>query len=164
MASITGGRILDGDPDRVNLFETAGTQLPVTSRPLTRPLMLVWLAVFLLDVAVRRLAVDVRAVGRGVAGWLRPRRGDARGEMLDRLQRTHERTRKQLSRRADSTEAARRLEAASQDRTEPPKTQAPVPQGPAPKEPDKPASAPEGGAVSHIEQLLRARRKAQDKD
>ena len=164
VASITGGRILDGDPDRVNLFETAGTQLPVTSRPLTRPLMLVWLAVFLLDVAVRRLAVDVRAVGRGVAGWLRPRRGDARGEMLDRLQRTHERTRKQLSRRADSTEAARRLEAASQDRTEPPKTQAPVPQGPAPKEPDKPASAPEGGAVSHIEQLLRARRKAQDKD
>jgi len=163
VASISGGRILEGDPNQVDLFDAAGTQFPVTSRPLTQPLMILWLAVFLLDVAVRRLAVDVRAMARKVLAWFAPRRrGDTQEQTLERLQQTHERMRKQLS-RSDAAAAARRFEATDQDRTELPKTQAPEPAmpRPAPKEEEKPAAAPKDAIASHIDQLLKAKRKAQ---
>jgi hypothetical protein len=163
VASITGGRILEGDPNQVALFETAGTQFPVTSRPLTQPLMLAWLVIFLLDVAVRRLALDMRAVGRRIRTWVRPGRTVARPQQtLDRLQQILERTRKQLSRQTDATVAGRRFEAAAQDRTELPKTQSPEPVQPGPEEKDKPAVPRKDVPASHIDQLLKAKRKAKE--
>jgi uncharacterized membrane protein len=168
VAKMTGGRIIEGDPNEVHLFETAGTQFPVTSLPLTQPLMLAWLAVFLLDVAVRRLALDVRAMGRAVVSWVRPRRSAARQQQtLDRLQEIRERTRKQLSRKGGSAAASRRFEASPGDRTDLPKTETQPPSAPAAQPAARKDEKTPGGKdapASHIDQLLKAKRKARDKD
>ncbi len=166
VAKITGGRIIEGDPNEVHLFDTAGTQFPVTSLPLTQPLMLAWLAVFLLDVAVRRLALDVRAMGRAVVSWVRPRRSAARQQQtLDRLQEIRERTRKQLSHKGGSAAASRRFEAAPGDRTDLPKTETLPPSIPAAQPVARKDEETPGGKdapASHIDQLLKAKRKAKD--
>ena len=69
---MTHGRVLplDSDPNEANLYDSAGLKFPETHLPLVRPLMLAWLALFLLDVAVRRVIVDVRGALRRVRAWL----------------------------------------------------------------------------------------------
>lgn len=64
VAQASGGRILDADPERAELFSRAGLARPVTAMPLTLPLLLAWVVAFLLDVAVRRIAVDFAAIAR----------------------------------------------------------------------------------------------------
>ena len=61
---IGNGRTLGSDPNRVNLFEQAGLDFPKTSLPLTKFFMLLWLGVFLLDIAVRRVVIDFKAIFR----------------------------------------------------------------------------------------------------
>ncbi len=61
VSRIAGGRILPADPNAANLYDYAGLSFPETNLPLLRPLMLAWLGLFLLDVAVRRVVIDVRA-------------------------------------------------------------------------------------------------------
>ena len=64
LAEATGGRILSAKPENAELFSRAGLTKPVSALPMTIPLLLAWVAVFLADVAVRRIAVDFAAVAR----------------------------------------------------------------------------------------------------
>ena len=64
VAEITGGRILDTDPKKADLFSRAGLVKPRLALPLTIPLLLAWVVLFLADVAVRRVAVDFAAIAR----------------------------------------------------------------------------------------------------
>jgi len=66
VASITSGRLLDTRPEQADLFARTGLVPPRAFTPLTRPLFIVWVVLFLLDVATRRIAVDVRAVARRI--------------------------------------------------------------------------------------------------
>ncbi|OPX24257.1 MAG: hypothetical protein B1H04_02440, partial [Planctomycetales bacterium 4484_123] len=82
VAAATGGRVLSGGDDRTDLFDRSGVQFPYTAVPLSRYFLIAWVVLFLLDVAVRRVVVDFRALARRAAGWvrsLRPRRASAEG-------------------------------------------------------------------------------------
>ncbi len=166
VAASTGGRVLGGDPSKVNLFDRSGLRFPETPLPLTRPLMLIWLGLFLLDVAVRRVALDVRSAARRVGaalGRLRPRR-DAAGRTLARLQARRRQVRDRLVARGRKGAAARRYEA-PEGGPEPPelplaeqRPEAPaVEQG----EAQRPTEQPED--ESHLGRLLRAKRQARDR-
>jgi uncharacterized membrane protein len=64
VAEITGGRVLDTDPKKADLFSRAGLVKPRSALPLTVPLLLAWVVLFLADVAVRRVAIDLAAIAR----------------------------------------------------------------------------------------------------
>jgi uncharacterized membrane protein len=66
VAEITGGRILNTDPKKADLFSRAGLVKPQSAQPLTIPLLLAWVVLFLADVAVRRIAIDFAAIARGL--------------------------------------------------------------------------------------------------
>ncbi|KPK35170.1 MAG: hypothetical protein AMJ65_17560, partial [Phycisphaerae bacterium SG8_4] len=167
VSEITGGRVLGSDPNQASLFEYEGLKFPKTQMPLLRPLMFVWLALFLLDVAMRRVILDLRAMARRVASVVRLRRGEAKADKtLERLQARRRRFRDQLDARKAAF-ASRRYQANAEyegelpvaDTARPPRTQ---PE----KESEKPApaKAEEGEGSAHIQRLLRAKRKAADQD
>jgi hypothetical protein len=59
IAATTGGRVLDlARPGEANLFDRANVPARITSVPIFLPLMLLTLALFVLDVATRRVAWD----------------------------------------------------------------------------------------------------------
>jgi Ca-activated chloride channel family protein len=163
VAKISGGRMLNTQDSRTNLFEKAGLKYPEIQLPIAPWLMGAWMAVFLLDVAVRRVAVDVVAIRRRVVGWLRPKARRARpDETLDQLKRTHAKMQEHFeSRRTDTR--GRRYEgdtkAGAQMPTMPtgPSAETPKPKAEEAK-PVPPKAA--GPTAAHIDQLLKAKRKA----
>lgn len=62
VASATGGRVLAGDPRADELFSRTGLTMPVTLRPIWLAVALVSFALFVLDVAVRRVRIDLPAL------------------------------------------------------------------------------------------------------
>jgi len=162
VSRITGGRVLSSDPNRADLFDYAGLKFPETQLPVTRLLMLIWLAVFLLDVAVRRIAVDFRAAARRFALFVRYGRTERKTDKtLERLRLTRKKIHEQLT-----SGAAGRYEADEQYVGDLPTAQAPPQTRPAAEEPPKktePKKAEADDDQSHIQQLLRAKRKAADR-
>jgi len=168
VARITGGRVIGGDPQQAKLFDKQGLSFPKTATTLTKPLLLVWLVLFLLDVAVRRLAVDFRAAARRVGAWVwRTRRSQEAGETVDRLRQRREQTRRQLDRAQDKAVAAKRYDAPdgstpvelpSADLA-PPRPAKPEAATPEPAE-KKPKAPPES---SHLQRLLKAKQKSRDR-
>ena len=146
-----------------NPFEKEGLKYPQTQLPIAPWLMGAWMAVFLLDVAVRRVAVDVTAIRRRVMGWLRPKVRRARPDaMLDQLKRTHAKMQEQFeSKRAETSQ--RRYEGELKSDTELPTTPTgPTAEKPAAKIEETKPAAPKvtPPSAAHIEQLLKAKRKA----
>jgi len=64
VADTTGGRMLPNQPEKADLFSRAGLSAPRAFVPLTKPLFLAWVILFLLDVAIRRIAIDLQAIAR----------------------------------------------------------------------------------------------------
>jgi hypothetical protein len=89
VAEASGGRMLDaGDPRSADLYSRESLVATASIRPLWRPLLVLLLAVFLLDVAVRRIAWDWASTWRWLvqrldqwAGLLRPREVSAGATM-----------------------------------------------------------------------------------
>ena len=168
ISEISGGRILDSDPNRANLFDHTGLKFPETQMPLIRPLMFIWLALFLLDVAVRRVLLDIRAIGRRIALSLRYRRGRHKEDKtLEQLKLRRQKVRDQLSVRSREPSASRRYQADEKFEGELPMAK------PSPKvEVEKSVSQktdtlkdsriPSESQASHIQRLLKAKRKAGD--
>ncbi len=159
VSRITGGRVLSSDPNQAELFDYAGLKFPETQLPVTRLLMLIWLAVFLLDVAVRRIALDIRAVARRIALFVRhPLAERKTDKTIERLRLTRKRIHEQLT-----SDAARRYEADERYVGDLPTAQAPPQAGPAtegPRKKTEPKKVETDDDQSHIQQLLRAKRKA----
>ena len=163
VSDISGGRILGSDPNQADLFDYAGLKFPETELPLLRPLMLIWLALFLLDVAARRIILDVRAIARRIALFVRLKKPERKTDQtLERLRARRQTLRDQLSaRKAD--QSARRYQTSEDYRGEMPttetvkrteakeekKTEKPVPKKVEPSEDS-----------SHIQRLLKAKHKA----
>jgi len=172
VSEISGGRILGSDPNQANLFDYTGLKFPSTQMPLNRPLMFIWLVLFLLDVAVRRVVLDVRAIARKVAVLVRLGQAESKGDQtLERLRLRRRKLRDQLLARSADADAWRRYEADEKFKGELPTRQAPPEAKPAGvTKPEKPASeqteaqriAAEQGP-SHIQRLLKAKRKATDR-
>jgi len=161
ISRITGGRILSSDPNQANLYDYTGLSFPETNLPLLRPLMLIWLALFLLDVAVRRVIVDVRAPLRRVKAWvLSATRRAERDETISRLQARREKLRQQWSARTADTVVSKHYEGAEKYEGEllsaQTQSEAKAPEKQEAKKPEKEAPPRE---ASHIDQLLKAKRK-----
>jgi predicted secreted protein len=164
VSDISGGRILGSDPNQADLFDYAGLKFPETELPLLRPLMLIWLALFLLDVAARRVIIDIRAIARRAASFVRLKKLEQKTDQtLERLRARRQTLRDQLSARKAGQSASRRYQASEDYRGEMPtaetvkraeanvekKAEKPVP---------KKAEATED--TSHIDRLLKAKHKA----
>jgi uncharacterized membrane protein len=166
VSEISGGRILNPDPNQAGVFDYTGLEFPETHLPLLRPLMLAWLALFLLDVATRRVALDVRAMARRVAVFVRTIRGERKPDRtLERLRAARSKLRDQLGARAAEAASSRRYVARKEYEGDLPMAQSsqspgrPVEKKARPPSPERAKGPAEG---SHIEQLLRAKRKAAD--
>lgn len=172
VSDISGGRILSSDPNQANLFDYTGLKFPETQMPLNRPLMFIWLALFLLDVAIRRVVLDVRAMARKVAVSVRFGRAEGKGnQTLERLRIRRQKLRDQLLPRSADAEASRRYEADEKFKGELPSRQAQPqakaagetrPEKPAPEQTEAQRTAAEQ-RPSHIQRLLKAKRKATDR-
>jgi len=173
ISTLTRGRMLNPDPTQAEIFSHDGVRYPKTYLPLTTPLLLIWLAVFLLDVAVRRIALDTRAIRHRVAIWLGKAQGaTAQEAMLSRLQAVRRDVRNRLSRTAPSSLAQQHYEPESIPDETPPLPLADVAQPvdvsrsspqvqAAQSSAARPATAAEGD--SHINRLLQAKRDAYKK-
>jgi uncharacterized membrane protein len=166
VTDITGGRILGPDPNQAELYDYAGLKFPETEMPLLRPLMLIWLALFLLDVAARRIILDVRAIAKRAVSFVLLKKTDLKDDLtLDSLRARRQTLRDQLSTRKADESASRRFQAAEDYRGEMPAIETEKPVEPkAEKKPDK--TVPEKTKAetldesSHIQRLLKAKHKA----
>ena len=162
VSKMTHGRVLplDGDPNDVNLYDSAGVKFPETYLPLARPLMLAWLAIFLLDVAVRRVVVDGRAALRRIKAWLTRTARREEDQTISRLQAQRQKLREQWSARNTQAAVSKHYEGAEKYEgellTAEPKRE---PQKPKEEEMKAPESPKKRVEATHIDQLLQAKRK-----
>jgi uncharacterized membrane protein len=164
VSEISGGRILGSDPNQADLFDYAGLKFPETEMPLLRPLMLIWLALFLLDVAARRVILDIRAIARRAASFIRLKKSERKADQtLERLRARRQTLRDQLSARKADQSASRRYQAGEDYHGEMPTTETvkraetKVEKKPEKSVPEKAETIEES---SHIQRLLRAKQKA----
>ncbi len=166
VSDISGGRILSSDPNQANLFDYTGLKFPETQMPLLRPLMFIWLALFLLDVAVRRVILDIRAKARRVASFVRLARAERKTDQtLERLRLRRRKLRDQLLAREAHAVASKRYQASEKYQGDLPIAEAAQKAEAQPeKKPEKPVpdKTDAGEDSSHIQRLLRAKRKAAD--
>jgi Mg-chelatase subunit ChlD len=168
VADLTGGRVLPvRDPDAAALFDPATMSFPKTALPLTRPFFLVWVVLFLLDVASRRIAVDWRALWRRAAARLPLLNRKARkgGATIDALRIRRQKLREKLRKRA-APAAGRRFEAQAGDETELPVETAPEPDKPPPppqRKPPAPAKPEAEQPQTHVGRLLQRKKQARKK-
>lgn len=112
VAALTGGRVLERDPVKDALWSEQGLTRPVSTRAIWMTVAVCGLGLFLFDVAVRRVRIDVlaglRAVRRGLA------KGEAKpaGEQLGSLREARAQAQARLTQRAvEATVASRKFEA-----------------------------------------------------
>jgi len=161
VSAISGGRVLPSDPNRADLYSRAGLTLPQTQLPTSKPLMILWLALLLLDVAVRRVAIDWRAVVRRARELLLRRGARKSDETIERLKVTRSKVRDRLTSHAVQS-AGRRYEASADYKAPIPETDITKP-----AEPEAPPKAeqalPTEEDKSHIQKLLKAKRRAHER-
>ncbi|TVQ33979.1 MAG: hypothetical protein EA376_00920 [Phycisphaeraceae bacterium] len=98
VAELTGGRILDPNPDIAELFSRENVVIPMATRSIWLALALAAIGLFLADVAVRRVRVDLRAGVRVVKKAL-SRQRTASERPIDAMRAARERARGVLDER-----------------------------------------------------------------
>lgn len=166
VAALTGGRVLALGDTAAPLFDRTGVRFPQWSTPIRQGLALAWLALFLLDVAVRRVAIDFRAVARALAARLpRWRKAQARDATLDQLRLRRQQHMDQVRHRTaeQRQQAARRFEPADLPADEVKIDSAPsAPAAPIAPQTTPAASKPAGEPsrpATPLDQLLQAKRR-----
>jgi len=160
---ISGGRMIEGDPQAANLFDPAGVQFPKTQIPLTRPLLILWLVVFLFDVAARRIVIDFKAVIKKLAALVGRGRQDSDSQKtLAQLKKTRKQVQEQYEKQGIKSIRHKRYEAKAADVDSLPFDETPQQKKvvPPPVEEKKPTPKTTPPAEGHIQQLLKAKKKA----
>jgi hypothetical protein len=96
VAAMTGGRVLTGDPAADELWRRDGLRMPVAARPIWLIFALIAIGMFLMDVAVRRVRIDVAAISRSVARTLKAGKASA-GEQMDALRAAREQAQRTMA-------------------------------------------------------------------
>ncbi len=99
VAAMTGGQVLSGDPRRDELWRRDGLTMPVTTRPYWLAFALVAIGMFLVDVGVRRVRIDVRAMSQALVAAVSKGRVKA-GQQMDSLRAAREAARAKMADRA----------------------------------------------------------------
>jgi hypothetical protein len=102
VAKRTGGRVLNASPDAKDLWDRKTVTMPVTLRPIWIGALIVMLGIWLVDVAVRRVRIDIPAMARGVAA-LFGKAKDQAGEQIDALKAAREKARERMAKQAESS-------------------------------------------------------------
>lgn len=170
VAEFTGGRVLEFDPRKDDLWAPQGLKFPVATRPIWLYVALAAIALFLADVGVRRVRVDLRKGVQRVVGLFR--RGKAvRTAEIGALKSAREQARERLRARSaappgpapDSATAGRKFEA---DRSQPSATlnlEAPgVPVDRPATKAAEPASKKPGQNEQGMSALLKAKKRARE--
>jgi uncharacterized membrane protein/Mg-chelatase subunit ChlD len=167
ISKMTGGRVLSlaSDPNKADLYEHAGLEFPETHLPLLRPLMLAWILIFLMDVAVRRVILNVRAGLRRAKAWVLSTAKREQDQTIARLQARRQKLREQWSARTADDVLSKHYEGADKYQGEllsnEPRREMEPPAEPRAEEPPKQEPPREG---THIDQLLKAKRKKTGQD
>lgn len=98
VARLTGGRVLNGQPEQDDLWTRDGVTMPVATTPVWMAFALAGIGLFLMDVAVRRVRIDVPAMARAVARGFSASRMKA-GQQIDALQKARQAARAQMDKR-----------------------------------------------------------------
>ncbi|QKK07234.1 MAG: VWA domain-containing protein [Planctomycetota bacterium] len=85
VAEMTGGRVLSTDPSTADLWSRAGLTMPVSTQAIWLPTAIVGIGLFLLDVAIRRVRLDVLKAYYAVRRGLRQGKQQA-GASMEGLQ------------------------------------------------------------------------------
>jgi uncharacterized membrane protein len=166
IARETGGRIIGGPAEEADLFSRRGLKFPETPLGLGKYLMMGWVALFLVDVASRRLAVEVRAAAGRMWAWMW-RRGKVVAEaetVVAQLQRRTRDLRRRMGAKGGGPEASRRFEAPKGASAEMPDEAMRGPAAPAAQPPAEPGAAKPaaqaGSEGERLDRLLKAKRRA----
>jgi len=175
LAEIGGGKVLPLDPQQADVFRR---DLPEAVRrvPAWPQLLALAMALFLLDVAVRRIAIEPQAVLRAVRGWLADLAGRWRGaaeraESLEALKQKRQELQEQWRQRLERTAPVAQRETVRQRKFEAAR------EGPgdrdaletlaAAREPDAPTASRPGESPDQradaTSRLLRAKRRARQR-
>ncbi|MEZ6212077.1 MAG: glutamine amidotransferase, partial [Phycisphaerales bacterium] len=110
VADLTGGRVLpDNDPAGADLFSRQGLTMPVSLRSIWLAIALVSLGIFLTDVAVRRVRIDIPAIISWARGLFKAKGSTA--SQVDALRAARQTTRAKLAERAARSEKGAKAEA-----------------------------------------------------
>ncbi|MEO1585513.1 MAG: VWA domain-containing protein [Planctomycetota bacterium] len=121
VAERTGGRVLDADPRRADIWNRSGVTFPVAREPAFLAAIILVLAAFLIDVAVRRVRFDLALVRR-VAGRALGRSATTAGSNIDSLKRAQARAQSRMSQQ-DSKDAMQKAREAAATKFEADATQ-----------------------------------------
>jgi len=157
---MTNGRMLSSDPNQANLFDSTGLKFPETQLPLIRPLMLIWLALFLLDVAVRRLAFDFKAMSRRMVQVLFIKKTQKTETTLDKLKITRKQVHDQFKIRSKDAAASRKYVPDEKFKGDLPISKVEDKKPEVKKEEPKPDKKAKEEDASHIQRLLKAKKKS----
>jgi uncharacterized membrane protein len=182
VAKLTGGRVLSDDPRIADLWTRDGLTMPVAARPIWLAVALAAIVLFLLDVAVRRVRIDIFAMALAVRRGFGKRAQQA-GQQMGSLKEARERAREAMATRAQrkqegeppaipvdpaAAKAVRsvKFEASEDDlaRLKSKRSEGPVIDltgGEAPKAPPKPGQTP-ATPDEGMSRLLKAKKRAQD--
>lgn len=175
VAAMTNGRILSGDPVKDDLWSRVGLTMPVATRPIWMFFALSAIGLFVIDVGVRRVRVDLAAIGSAIQRAISPGRRKV-GQQMAGLRAAREGARQKIAQRsgpeaeaAKAVESAKSLkfEATPQQRTraapviplETPGAASAKPAGAQSSSTDKPAKPAD--APGDMSRLLKAKKRAQ---
>lgn len=167
IAERTGGRVLDADSQRADLWSRAGLTFPVSREPAFLAAIVLTLFVFLIDVAVRRVRIDLAMFRRGAARAF-GRSTAAAGESLDSLKRAQARAQSRMG-QADAKEAMQKAREAAATKFEADATQTATdvqlgdtPAAVVEKPKPKPQAAMQDDEDTGLSRLMKAKKRAQD--
>ncbi len=166
IAERTGGRVLAADPQQADLWSRAGLTFPVAREPAFLAAIVLTLLAFLIDVAVRRVRLDI-AMFRRVAARAFGRSTAAAGESLESLKRAQARAQSRMK-QADAKEAMQKAREASAIKFEADATQTTteVELGDTPaaviEKPKPKAETPTPDEDAGLSRLMKAKKRAQD--
>ncbi len=95
VAKETGGRVLTGDPEKDDLWTREGLTMPVSLQPIWLAVALASIGLFLGDVAVRRVRIDIPAIGKAIVGLFGKAKAKST-EQVDALRAARERARQRM--------------------------------------------------------------------
>lgn len=171
VATMTGGRVLDDDPSKTNLWQKDGLKMPVATRPIWLAVAIAGLAVFLADVGIRRVRINLFAIGGAIRRAAS--RGKAKGgEQMGSLKAAREQARQKMASRGDAAADTARASAASvkfeADRASPGRaplvldTDDAARGGPARPDEKKPPPGPAAAPGEGLSRLKSAKQRARD--
>ncbi|HVU63196.1 MAG TPA: glutamine amidotransferase, partial [Phycisphaerales bacterium] len=97
VAELTGGRVVDDDPTKADLWLRKDLKMPIDQRPIWLVVALISLGAFLFDVAVRRVRIDPKMIAESVRKGLGAGASEA-GKQMGGLKEARQRAQQAIGR------------------------------------------------------------------